>query len=84
MTTFHIDPGVAMLANDSVKVNNTAELLSDMKDDVMLSQVIDQADITTTETDSEALETNTISEPMPSKRKVDSVPAVLLRTTEIT
>jgi len=84
VTTFHIDSAVAMSANDLFKVNNTADLFSYLINDAILSQVIDQAGITTTETDSETDETNTILEPMAYKRKVYSVLAVILRTTERT
>jgi len=82
VTTFHIDSAVAMSANDFVRVDNTAELFSDMTDDVIVSQVINQHDTNPTETHNHANETNTISEPMPSKGMVNSALAVLLRTTE--
>ena len=48
-----------------------------MTDDAILSQVTDQPDITTTETDNEDS-----AEPMPTKSEVDSAFALVLHTTE--
>jgi len=59
MTALCIDPAVAISAD--------AEVFSETTDDAISFQVKDQPDINTTETDSEADETDTISKLMPSK-----------------
>jgi len=77
LTTLDTDPAIAMSADDLVMVDNTVGMFSDITNDAILSQVTDQPDTITTDTDNEA-----IPELMPTKSEVEGALAVILCTTE--